>query len=88
MRYRSGQAYAWITQAKITGNNAKINTFDFKPSYRTDKIRVYITDTTDANYYKQVRISEIKIIKDNLITEALYNDLNLRDGSIITMSPL
>lgn len=72
--------YAWITQAKITGNNAKINTFDFKPSYRTDKIRIYITDATDANYSKTVRISEVKISKDNLITQALYNDANLRDG--------
>ena len=42
--------YAWITQTKVTGNTLKDNTFDFKPSYRTDKIRIYITDTTNTSY--------------------------------------
>jgi Tol biopolymer transport system component/flagellar hook assembly protein FlgD len=72
--------YAWITQTKVTENNTKDNTFDFKPPYRTDKIRIYITDTTDTNYSKQVGISEVKILKDNLITEASYSDTNLDNG--------
>ncbi|MEM7828535.1 MAG: DPP IV N-terminal domain-containing protein, partial [Candidatus Aenigmatarchaeota archaeon] len=72
--------YAWITIARVTGNNGNDNSFDFNPPYRTDKIRVYITDTTDMNYSKQVRLSEVNILKDNLITETSYNDINLHDG--------
>jgi len=72
--------YAWITQTKVTGNNTRDNIFDFKPSYRTDKIRIYITDTTAPDYSKHVRISEIKILKDNLIDKTSHEDINLHDG--------
>ncbi len=75
--------YAWITQTKVTGNTEKDNTFDFIPSYRTDKIRIYVTDTTDPNSLKYVSISEVKILRDNLITQISYNDLNLHDGTYI-----
>ena len=34
---------AWISWAKLTGNTIAENIFDFDPSYRTDKIRIYIT---------------------------------------------
>ncbi|MEW6571053.1 MAG: CARDB domain-containing protein [Nitrospirota bacterium] len=73
--------HAWITQVFVTANTTKDNTFDFKPSYRTDRIRIHITDTTKTSYCKQVGISEIKIMKDNLIAEALYQDNNLLDGA-------
>jgi fibronectin type 3 domain-containing protein/flagellar hook assembly protein FlgD len=73
--------YAWITKTKVTGNALKDNTFDFKPSYRTDKIRIYITDSTNTDYYKQVGISEIKILKDNLISDPSYQDTSLHDGN-------
>ncbi len=72
--------YAWITQLKVTGNTAKDNTFDFSPSYRTDKIRIYITGTTDTGYSKYVQLSEVEILKDNLIADTRYEDLNLDDG--------
>ncbi len=72
--------YAWITEVKVTGNTDRINTFDLRPSYRTDRIRIYITDTTDPNSTKQVRLSEVKIFKDNLIEETAYEDQNLGDG--------
>ncbi|MBI5075032.1 MAG: PD40 domain-containing protein [Nitrospirae bacterium] len=71
--------YAWITLKKVAGNTAMVNSFDFKPSYRTDKIRISITGTINQDYYKQVGISEISILRDNLLTEASYNDLNLSD---------
>ena len=72
--------YAWITQTKVAGNNERENVFDFKPSYRTDKIRIYVTGTTDPNVSKQVRIAEVGISRDNLITQTSYTDLNLSDG--------
>ena len=72
--------YAWITHTRVTGNNDTVNVFDLQPSYRTDKVRIYITDTTDVNYSKQVMLTEVKILKDNLITGASYDDLDLDDG--------
>lgn len=73
--------YAWITQATVNWNYSNRNAFDFKPSYRTDKIRIFITDTTDPDYNtRQVRISEVRIFKDHLITETSYLDANLQNG--------
>jgi large repetitive protein len=73
--------YAWITQKKITGNIDKSNAFDFSPSYRTNKIRVYITDTTDTKTTKQVGITEVRITKDNLVTDTSYTEADVKDGS-------
>ena len=76
--------YAWINQVKLTGNTLKDTSFDFKPSYRTDKIRIYITDSTDLNSAKQVRIAGIGFMRDNLVVpppgiSPTYDDLNLPD---------
>ncbi|MBI5639606.1 MAG: fibronectin type III domain-containing protein, partial [Nitrospirae bacterium] len=72
--------YAWITQKKVIGNVSIVNAFDFKPSYRTDKIRIQITDVLNTGYYKQAGISAISLFRDNLITGTFYNDLSLSDG--------
>ena len=72
--------YAWITQEKVTGNNELVNIFDFKPSYRTDRIRIYITGATGVDYYKQVGIFGISVLRDDLITGTSYSDLSLSDG--------
>ena len=71
--------YAWITHVKVTGNTSPVNTFDLKPSYRTDRIRIYITEGTNPHNSQQVWISEIKILGDNLIAEPHYNDRGLQD---------
>ena len=75
--------YAWITQVKVTGNAAKNNVFDFKPAYRTDKIRIFITDSTDESVLKQVILAEVSVLKDEIISPAraatAYDDLNLPD---------
>jgi len=73
--------YAWITQAKVTGNTTSKNIYDFKPSYRTDKVRIHITATNNNDYYKYVAISEAITFKDNLISESSFNDLNVNNGS-------
>lgn len=72
--------YAWIPIQTVTGNSAAKNTFDISPSYRTDKIRIFIAAAANNDHYGQVGISEIKVLKDKLITETSYNDLNLSDG--------
>lgn len=72
--------YAWITQVTVTGNDAKVNTFDFSPSYRTNKIRIAITDTTDPGSWKRVQLTEVRIFKDALITAPTYEDAGLDDG--------
>ncbi|RPJ10827.1 MAG: hypothetical protein EHM36_02705, partial [Deltaproteobacteria bacterium] len=72
--------YAWITQTKVTENNIKDNTFDFKPAYRTGKIRIYITSTTDSQSSKRVGISEVGILKENLIVETSFRDAGLGDA--------
>jgi hypothetical protein len=71
---------AWITQRKVTGNDSKENRFDVAPSYRTDKIRIYITEATDPF---QIGISEVNLLRDNLIGQASYEDLNLPDRKYV-----
>ncbi len=78
----SADANAWTTQATAIGNAVKDSVFDFNPAYRTDKIRIFITDSTDVNSAKQVRLAEVGMVKDNLIAFATtslpaYDDLNL-----------
>jgi Tol biopolymer transport system component/flagellar hook assembly protein FlgD len=74
--------YAWITQKKVSGNTEKENVFDFSPSYRTDRIRVYITDTTDpGSYARYVGITEVRVTKDNLVTDAAFTESDVKDGS-------
>jgi flagellar hook assembly protein FlgD/Tol biopolymer transport system component len=74
--------YAWITQVKVTGNAVKDNLFDFKPPYRTDKIRIFITDSTDNSSMKEIRLAEVNVVKDNPIvipagTQPSYDDLGM-----------
>jgi len=63
---------------EVSGNVEKDNPFDLKPSYRTSKIRVYITATDDP--YHEVRISEIGLLNDVLIRDVFYADRALEDG--------
>ena len=72
--------YAWITLETVAGNTAIVNSFDFIPSYRTDKIRIYISNTASQDYEKYVGIADISILRDDLLTEVSYTDLNLSDG--------
>jgi Tol biopolymer transport system component/subtilase family serine protease/flagellar hook assembly protein FlgD len=72
--------HAWISRAQVTGNNEGKSVLDFSPSYRTDRIRVLIADTTAPDSARQVRISEITILKDNLIAGTSYDDSNMHDG--------
>lgn len=70
--------YAWITIAEITGNESDENILDITPSYRTDKIRIKITEPADnGEYPKTVQLSEVVILKDNPITAENYEDNNI-----------
>jgi large repetitive protein len=72
--------YAWIPVATVANNGDKKSVFELRPSYRTDKLRVYLTDTTDSSDSKQVRINEVVIMEDSLVSEAAYPDLARPDG--------
>lgn len=75
----SGQA--WIPLVSISDNAARNNSFPLSPSYRTDRIRIYVTETTDQSSAKQVRIDEIGIMLDELIgLQPSFADLQLHDG--------
>lgn len=67
--------YSWILLAKVTGNSAKENSFDFVPSYRTDRVRIHVT-TAMAD---QMRITEAGISKDNLVATNAYEVTEAKD---------
>jgi Tol biopolymer transport system component/flagellar hook assembly protein FlgD/subtilase family serine protease/fibronectin type 3 domain-containing protein len=68
--------YAWIPLSKVTGNDKKDSSFDVKPSYRTDRIRIYMTSSLSTYIW----ISEISLKKDNLVYTNSYQDAGLKDG--------
>ncbi|MEN8134500.1 MAG: CARDB domain-containing protein [Thermodesulfobacteriota bacterium] len=73
-------AIGWKSIAQVAANGNKINTFTLEPSFKTDRIRIYITATTDPYYPKSVRISEVRIFKERFISPEMYKDLDLADG--------
>ncbi len=73
--------YSWITQEKISENTTSLNIFDVKPSYRTERIRIRISDTNNQDYHRYVAISEVRILKDKLITVSPFNDPGLIHGT-------
>ena len=77
---QAGMGDSWVTLKKITGNTVKDNTIDLGQPVRTDKIRIYITDVNIDGSYKYAGISEVRILKDKLIADQSYDDLNLHDG--------
>jgi VCBS repeat-containing protein len=74
----SGQE--WIPVAEITDNDSLTNVVDFEVPLTTNRIRILINSSVAAGYYAYVMISEIRITKDQLITENLWQDLDLSDG--------
>jgi len=77
---RGWNGIGWDTIKVVSGNTASHSTIAISPPYRTDRIQIYITDTTDTDYYKYVRINEVRIEKDNLIDATSYIDASLPDG--------
>ena len=71
--------YAWVTQVKATGNGTQQNAFAFTPAYRTDRIRIVITTSTDPSGANQVRLAEVAMTKDNPVVAPAFVDLNLPD---------
>jgi subtilase family serine protease/Tol biopolymer transport system component/fibronectin type 3 domain-containing protein len=72
---RAWSGYAWIPLTKVSGNNGRDNGFDYKPSYRTDRIRIYVTAAMSGH----LRISEVGILKDNLVATTSYQDIDAKD---------
>jgi subtilase family serine protease/Tol biopolymer transport system component/flagellar hook assembly protein FlgD/fibronectin type 3 domain-containing protein len=69
----------WVTLVSISNNSEGFNSFDILPSFRTDKIRIYITQTNSWSYYKQVGIAEVTIVKESPIPTRSFQDNNLKD---------
>lgn len=72
--------YDWLALQKVTGNEEKTNNFEIRPAYRTDKVRIYITDSNYEGYYSYVLLSEVGISQDKLIAEPSFTDSPLVDG--------
>lgn len=72
--------YAWITQVRVTGNSLNLNSLDFTPSYRTDKIRLYITDSNNTSSYRYAGITDVVVLTDNVIAQASYQEIDMDDG--------
>lgn len=71
--------YNWVTLKTVTNNDQQSNTIDISPPYRTDRIRISISSTTDTNYSKYVRIDEVKFDRDDLVQTPDYTDSGLLD---------
>ncbi|MEE9910342.1 MAG: gliding motility-associated C-terminal domain-containing protein [Deltaproteobacteria bacterium] len=69
--------HAWITHDQVTGNTDVQNVFAFSPPYRTDRIRIHITEANDPGNFGLV---EVRIKKDQLISLVSYTDGGLADG--------
>jgi Tol biopolymer transport system component/subtilase family serine protease/fibronectin type 3 domain-containing protein len=69
--------YAWLPLAQVTGNALETNHFDFDPPYRTDRVRVYVTEFVD--WSNTCAISEIGLGQARPIDSVAYDDLNLTD---------
>lgn len=69
----------WVTLVSISNNSELFNSFDILPSFRTDKVRIYITKTNSWSYYKQVGIAEVTILKESPILTRSFQDNNLKD---------
>jgi len=71
---------AWQEVAGITDNSAKRNAFEFEPPVKAEGVRLYITASTDSFSYKTVRIDEVRVSRETLITGEAYEDQALADG--------
>jgi subtilase family serine protease/fibronectin type 3 domain-containing protein len=67
--------YAWIPLTKVSGNDGRDNGFDFKPSYRTDRVRIHVT----AAMSDHIRIAEVGVTKDNLVATNAFQDSAAKD---------
>lgn len=70
----------WKDIAKVTGNRSKVNSFTLAPAWTTDRIRIYVSASTDTYSYKSLRISEVRILKESFVGATTYDDLDLTDG--------
>lgn len=75
---RSGNV--WVGHDYLLDNFDRINVFHFEPSYRTDRLRISIMNGTDLNWPMEVRLAEVLISVDHLVTSERYEDRGLQRG--------
>ncbi len=66
-------------QTIIENNREETNRIEFSPSYRTDRIRLYIKRVNDPES-RQLRLSDVKIWVDRPVKDSVYTDGGLLDG--------
>lgn len=70
---------SWFPLAQMKGNESSSNAFDFEPSFRTDKIRILVTEFGD--YRNQIQIAELTLVREKLLTVTTFlDDKDLVDG--------
>jgi len=67
---------SWLTLAKVFGNGEESNAVVFTPSYRTDRIRILVTDVIDPYFMA----GEVSVAVEDLITGESYVDTGVPDG--------
>lgn len=73
----------WVTIKKVTGNDQPSNTLLFDTPYRTDRLRLLITATTDPNASKQVKLVDAYLFVDEINNTPSYQDINMLDGKYL-----
>lgn len=71
---------AWIPVARVAGNASETSAHALASTYRTDRIRIFVTAPMDERPYASLGIREVRIWDVPLVSEASSVDLSLRDG--------
>lgn len=67
----------WVTIKKVVGNDQQSNELLIDPAYRTDRIRLFITATTDRNDSRQVKLRDAYVYATEVNNSLFYNDTNV-----------
>ncbi len=70
----------WVSIIKVVGNTSFNTNYDFHPSVTTNKIRIYITDTNNPSVYEQVGITDVTVLKEQLVAQSSYLDRDVSNG--------
>ena len=70
----------WVTIKKVVGNDQQYSELIIDPPYRTDRLRLLITATTDPNFSRQIKLADANAYADDINSSPSYNDTYIPDG--------
>ncbi len=73
----------WVTIKKIAGNDQQFNELIIDPPYRTDRLRLLITATTDPNDSRQVMLADASAYAVDINSSPSYNEIYIQDGKYL-----